>query len=72
MKADIHPKYAEAEIRCVCGNVVKTQSTKKEIHLNTCSACHPFFTGQTKFMDTEGRVERFQKRYAKSAAAASK
>ena len=64
MKKGIHPEYQEAEITCACGNVIKTRSTKKEMHVNTCSMCHPFFTGQAKYIDTEGRVERFRKRYA--------
>ncbi|MFH0909739.1 MAG: 50S ribosomal protein L31 [bacterium] len=67
MKADIHPEYVEAKIICACGNVIKTCSTKKEMHINTCAACHPFYTGQTKLLDTEGRVERFNKRYAKAS-----
>ena len=69
MKKDIHPSYGEATITCACGNVVHTRSTVKEMHVNTCSHCHPFFTGQTKLLDAEGRVERFQKRYAKTTAA---
>ena len=69
MKAEIHPEYMEATITCACGNVVKTRSTAKTMHVNTCSHCHPFFTGQAKFMDTEGRVDRFRKRYAATAAA---
>ena len=72
MKAEIHPNYEDAEIRCVCGNVVKTRSTKKEMHVSTCSACHPFYSGTAKLMDTEGRVDRFKKRYAAKPAAASK
>jgi large subunit ribosomal protein L31 len=63
MKADIHPKYGEATITCACGKVIKTRSTVKEMFVNTCSACHPFFTGQATFIDTEGRVEHFMKRY---------
>ncbi len=70
MKADIHPKYEDAVIKCGCGNVIKTRSTRKEMNVNTCSACHPFYTGEAKFMDTEGRVQRFQRRYAKKPAAA--
>lgn len=70
MKADIHPKYEDAVIKCGCGNAIKTRSTRKEMHINTCSACHPFYTGEAKFMDTEGRVQRFQRRYAKKPAAA--
>jgi large subunit ribosomal protein L31 len=72
MKADIHPEYVDAKIICACGNVIKTRSTKKEMHVNTCSACHPYYTGQTKFLDTEGRVDRFNKRYAKTAKPAAK
>ena len=68
MKADIHPKYEEATITCACGNVIHTRSTKKEMHVNTCGACHPFYTGSTKLMDTEGRVDRFNKKYGKAAA----
>ncbi len=67
MKADIHPEYVEAKIICACGNVLKTRSTRKEMHVTTCSACHPFYTGSAKLLDTEGRVQRFQKKYAKAA-----
>ena len=67
MKKDIHPDYTDAQITCVCGNVIQTRSTRKDMHVNLCSSCHPFFTGKAKFVDTEGRVERFQKRYAKFA-----
>ena len=67
MKKDIHPEYAEATITCACGNVIKTRSTVKEMHVNTCSRCHPFFTGQAKLMDAEGLVQRFQKRYARKS-----
>lgn len=63
MKKDIHPDYADATITCACGNVIHTRSTRKEMHVNSCAACHPYFTGQTKLIDTEGRVERFRKRY---------
>ena len=65
MKKTIHPDYTEARIVCACGHVHVTRSTVKEMHVNTCSACHPFYTGKAKYIDTEGRVERFQKRYAK-------
>ena len=64
MKKDIHPNYTEATIRCACGNEIKTRSTVKEMHVNTCSSCHPFFTGSAKLIDTEGRVDRFNKRFA--------
>jgi len=65
MKKEIHPDYIEAEVSCACGNVVKTRSTVEKMHINICSACHPFFTGSAKLVDTEGRVDRFNKRYAK-------
>ena len=63
MKEGIHPKYEEVEARCACGNTFKTRSTKSELHLEICSACHPFFTGRQKLLDTEGRVERFNKKF---------
>ncbi len=63
MKQGIHPKYEEVEARCACGNTFKTRSTKSELHLEICSACHPFFTGRQKLIDTEGRVERFSKKF---------
>ena len=69
MKTDIHPKYVEAEIRCACGNVIKTRSTRSTIIVGICNACHPFYTGQQKFVDTAGRVDKFQQRAAKTAAA---
>ena len=63
MKPGIHPKYQEVDVRCACGNTFKTRSTKPELHLEICSACHPFFTGKQKLIDTEGRVERFTKKF---------
>jgi large subunit ribosomal protein L31 len=69
MKADIHPKYLEAEIRCACGNVIKTRSTKPVIIVGICNVCHPFYTGQQKFVDTAGRVDKFQQRMLKTQAA---
>ena len=72
MKEGIHPKYAEVEVRCACGNTFKTRSTKPELHLEICSACHPFFTGRQKLIDTEGRVERFTKRFGAQTAEARK
>ena len=63
MKPGIHPKYQEVDVRCACGNTFKTRSTKPELHLEICSACHPFFTGRQKLIDTEGRVERFSKKF---------
>ena len=65
MKKDIHPKYEDAKIICACGNVTETRSTVKEMHINTCSMCHPFFTGHATFLDTEGRIEQFKRRYGK-------
>ena len=69
MKADIHPKYQDAEIRCACGNVIKTRSTKSTILLGICNVCHPFYTGTQKFVDTAGRVEKFTRRYGSTKAA---
>ena len=68
MKPGIHPKYQEVEARCACGNTFKTKSTKNELHLEICSNCHPFFTGRQKLIDTEGRVERFTKRFGAQSA----
>jgi large subunit ribosomal protein L31 len=64
MKQAIHPEYHEVAATCVCGNQVFTGSTMKQIKLDICSACHPFFTGTQKIIDTEGRVEKFNKKYA--------
>ncbi|MGD0539732.1 MAG: 50S ribosomal protein L31 [Verrucomicrobiota bacterium] len=69
MKADIHPKYVEAEVRCACGNTFKTRSTRSVIVVGICNACHPFYTGQQKFVDTAGRVDKFQQRMVKTQAA---
>jgi large subunit ribosomal protein L31 len=69
MKTDIHPKYVDAEIRCACGNVIKTRSTKPTVIVGICNVCHPFYTGQQKFVDTAGRVDKFQQRAAKTQAA---
>ena len=69
MNAEIHPRYVDAEIRCACGNVIKTRSTKHTIIVGICNACHPFYTGQQKFVDTAGRVDKFQQRMAKTQAA---
>jgi large subunit ribosomal protein L31 len=68
VKEGIHPKYNEVEVRCACGNTFKTRSTKPELHLEICSACHPFFTGRQKLIDTEGRVERFTKKFGAQTA----
>ena len=72
MKPGIHPKYFEVEVRCACGNAFKTHSTKQEPHLEICNNCHPFFTGRQKLIDTEGRVERFTKRFGAQSAEARK
>ena len=65
MKADIHPKYEQATIKCACGNTIEVGSTKKDISVEICSQCHPFFTGKQKLVDTAGRIERFRKKYEK-------
>lgn len=65
MKAKIHPDYQLREIHCSCGNVIKTKTTAKNLQVEICSACHPFYTGEQKVVDTAGRIEKFNKRYAK-------
>ena len=65
MKQGIHPNYVDCTITCACGNVIKTRSTKPEIHVEVCSKCHPFYTGKQKLVDTGGRVERFNKRFGR-------
>lgn len=72
MKAEIHPKYVECKVTCACGNSFTTRSVKAEIRTDICAACHPFFTGAQKFVDTAGRVDKFRKRYGKAAGAANK
>lgn len=67
MKTEIHPTYQEARVTCSCGNSFVTRSTKSELHVELCSECHPFYTGKQKLVDTGGRVERFQRRAAKSS-----
>ena len=69
MKADIHPKYHHLTVHCACGNTWETGSSKDELRVEICSACHPFFTGKQKLVDSAGRVDRFQKRYAKKEQA---
>jgi large subunit ribosomal protein L31 len=66
MKAEIHPKYETASVKCACGNEFNTRSTVSVIKLDICSSCHPFFTGQQRLVDAAGRVERFGKRFAKT------
>ena len=65
MKTEIHPDYVGCTMTCSCGAVYKTRSTRSSIHLDVCSACHPFFTGQQRFVDTAGRVEKFRRKYKK-------
>ncbi|MGA0163364.1 MAG: 50S ribosomal protein L31 [Bdellovibrionota bacterium] len=68
MKEGIHPNYVPSRIRCNCGNEFITRSTKPVITVEICSACHPFYTGTMKLIDTEGRVEKFRKKYARAQA----
>ena len=72
MKPNIHPEYNEITVHCACGHSWTTRSTAKELHLDICSNCHPFFTGRQKLIDTEGRVERFTKRFGAQSAQAHK
>lgn len=65
MKEGIHPEYVESQVTCACGETFVTRSTKPKIQVDICSQCHPFFTGKQKIVDTEGRVEKFKKKYAK-------
>ena len=66
MKKGIHPEYVECRVPCACGNTFLTRSTKKEIRVEICSQCHPFFTGKQKLMDSAGRIEKFRKKYGDS------
>ncbi len=63
MKKDIHPKFVNSVIKCACGATFETKSTEKEIRVEICSSCHPFFTGKQKLLDTAGRIERFKRKY---------
>jgi len=65
MKKDIHPVYGDATITCACGNVIQVRATKKDMKVNTCSGCHPFYTGKSALVDAAGRVEQFRRRYGK-------
>ena len=70
MKTDIHPKYGDIQVTCSCGNTFTTRSTvMKPLHVEVCSACHPFYTGKQKVMDTAGRIDKFRQRYAAKPAA---
>ncbi len=64
MKAEIHPEYVDAVITCSCGSLIQTRATKPAMHIDVCSECHPFFTGEQRIVDTAGRVERFQRRFS--------
>lgn len=66
MKPDIHPEYTDSVVTCACGSVIHTRSTQAAIHVDVCSNCHPFFTGEQRIVDTAGRVERFRRRYARA------
>lgn len=68
MKKDIHPQYNECSVTCACGNNFKTRSVKDRIAIDICNECHPFFSGKMKLIDTEGRVDRFKKKYARKGA----
>ena len=68
MKASIHPNYVESIVRCACGNEFTTRSTLPQMRVELCSRCHPFYTGEQRLVDTAGRVDRFNRRYAKAAA----
>jgi len=72
MKDKIHPEYKETTIVCVCGETIRTRSTKQNIHVDICSKCHPFFTGKQKLVDSAGRVEKFARRYAGKVKPAKK
>ena len=72
MKSGIHPEYHDVDVRCACGAAWKTRSTKPELRLDICSNCHPFFTGRQKLIDTEGRVERFTKKFGQVTVATRK
>ena len=71
MKEGIHPRYDAAKIVCACGSVIETRSTVPTIHVEICSACHPFFTGKQKLVDTAGRIERFQRKYGLKGSGAT-
>ncbi|MDD3234053.1 MAG: 50S ribosomal protein L31 [Candidatus Omnitrophota bacterium] len=68
MKEKIHPKYEESVVVCACGNTIHTRSTRQNIRVEVCSKCHPFFTGKQKFVDSAGRVDKFEKKYGRKKA----
>lgn len=71
MKENVHPKFAPATVHCACGNTFETRSTKSELKVEICYVCHPFWTGKHKFVDTAGRIEKFNRKYNTKAAAPS-
>ncbi len=71
MKKEIHPEYKVATVSCACGEVIQTRTTRGNMRIEICSKCHPFFTGKQKFIDTAGRVERFQRKFSKKSPAKS-
>jgi large subunit ribosomal protein L31 len=72
MKPEIHPKYQQVQVHCACGETFMTGSTRKELRVEICSKCHPFFTGRQKLVDSAGRIDRFKTRYAKKEQPAAK
>ena len=72
MKTEIHPQYQQVQVHCACGETWTTGSTRKELRVEICSKCHPYFTGKQKLVDSAGRIDRFQQRYAKKATLAPK
>jgi len=64
MKSDIHPEYKVVTVACACGNTFQTRSTKSDVHVDVCGACHPFYTGKQRLVDTQGRIDRFRRKYA--------
>jgi large subunit ribosomal protein L31 len=68
MKTDIHPKYFDCAVKCGCGNTFQTRATVKELHIEICNVCHPFYTGKQKFVDAAGRIDSFMRRYGKKTA----
>ena len=68
MKSGIHPEYVTATVKCSCGNTFTTRSTQADLHVELCNECHPFFTGKQKLIDTQGRIDRFKKKYANAPA----
>ncbi|MEQ8208602.1 MAG: 50S ribosomal protein L31 [Lacipirellulaceae bacterium] len=72
MQADIHPEYYDTQVTCGCGNTFQTRSTRQELKVDICNACHPFYTGKLKFVDTAGRIEKFKNKFSKSGYASLK